>query len=470
MVVAFGGDGTLNEVANGLAGTDVPVSVLPGRLDQRRLPHAGDPERRRRRHRAPAGPGRRLQPAQDRSRRRERPPLRVRLRRGDRRHRGQTSGLQPQAQASWRPLVLHYWAAVRLLHRVPAQPGPDARRGRGTGPVGGRHGARPELRSVHLLRAAARARLRRRRPRRRHPVARGPAPSRAARRPDDRLARALSERLQLADHRQIDHFEGLTEARIESISRDREDRIRRSRSRSTATPIGDHGELDLGIEPGALDRRCLSSRLSLLRDRRWRGRGARRLRGRRDRRLPRQPPAVPGPLPADPARAPRGDLGPPRRAGRALLRQCRARSRRRSPTRWSAKGAFVAMNNIVSQSRPPPPHPPRPPQPQGRAARDSSGRVASTPRARPSRSPSAVRGRRLAAGSGVSAPGSSCASPGCGPPARRRRSGETPPARDRRRSSSRTASAPTRASSTGESGQRARQPGIALVSQRDPAP
>jgi diacylglycerol kinase family enzyme len=30
IVVAFGGDGTLNEVINGLAGTDVPVSVLPG--------------------------------------------------------------------------------------------------------------------------------------------------------------------------------------------------------------------------------------------------------------------------------------------------------------------------------------------------------------------------------------------------------------------------------------------------------
>src|SRR3954469_18176836 len=30
VVVAFGGDGTLNGVANGLVGTDVPVSVLPG--------------------------------------------------------------------------------------------------------------------------------------------------------------------------------------------------------------------------------------------------------------------------------------------------------------------------------------------------------------------------------------------------------------------------------------------------------
>ncbi len=54
VVVAFGGDGTVNEAANGLVGSDTPLFPPPRRADQRLLPDAGDPHGRRRRHRAPA--------------------------------------------------------------------------------------------------------------------------------------------------------------------------------------------------------------------------------------------------------------------------------------------------------------------------------------------------------------------------------------------------------------------------------
>ena len=63
VVVAFGGDGTVNEAANGLVGSDTPLCCLPGRSRERVLPDAGDPDRRGRRDRASAADGRRLAPA-----------------------------------------------------------------------------------------------------------------------------------------------------------------------------------------------------------------------------------------------------------------------------------------------------------------------------------------------------------------------------------------------------------------------
>ena len=66
------------------------------------------------------------------------------------------------------------------------------------------------------------------------------------------VARVLTPTMRTPAHRQIDHFDGITEARIESRSRDAEGRLRPFPVQVDGDYIGDHGELDLGIEPGAL--------------------------------------------------------------------------------------------------------------------------------------------------------------------------------------------------------------------------
>jgi diacylglycerol kinase family enzyme len=66
------------------------------------------------------------------------------------------------------------------------------------------------------------------------------------------IARALNGRLEITDHRQIDHFEGITEARIEATGEDAEGRVRSFPVQVDGDYIGDHTEVDIGIEPGAL--------------------------------------------------------------------------------------------------------------------------------------------------------------------------------------------------------------------------
>ena len=65
-------------------------------------------------------------------------------------------------------------------------------------------------------------------------------------------ARAFNPRWGIPKHRQIDHFAGFTEARLASVSRDSEGRLRPFAVEVDGDYIGDYPELELGIEPGAL--------------------------------------------------------------------------------------------------------------------------------------------------------------------------------------------------------------------------
>jgi diacylglycerol kinase family enzyme len=251
IVVAFGGDGTLNEVANGLAGTDVPVSVLPGGstnvvartlgipndvvdatehllgLADRFTPRKIDLGIANGRHFVFAcGAGldatsaRRVD-SKPRLKARAgrwfytyaavsgfytqylRDPIRIKVATGDG---GESEGVTALAQNS---------DPFTYFGKLPLHLCEDAELDNGT------------LTLAVLRRAAQRD-----------------VPTVAA--------RVLAGGLRLADHRHIDQFTGLTEARLESVSLDREERIRGFPVQVDGDYIGDHGELDLGISPGAL--------------------------------------------------------------------------------------------------------------------------------------------------------------------------------------------------------------------------
>src|SRR5215218_3485768 len=250
VVVAFGGDGTLNEVANGLAGTGVPVSVLPGGSTNVVARTLGIPDDvvdatehllgladdfRARRIDLGVANGRRFVfacgagldaavvkrvDANPRlkaragewyftwaaisafSRQYLRNPVRMRLEVGDRSVEGITAVIQNSD-----PFTYFRKQPVRVCHGAALDNG--------------------TLSAAMLRRAAVRD-----------------MPTIAT--------RVLVDRFPTADHRQIDHFESVTSARLESTSLDEGRRARPFPLQVDGDYIGDYAEIDLGIETDAL--------------------------------------------------------------------------------------------------------------------------------------------------------------------------------------------------------------------------
>jgi diacylglycerol kinase family enzyme len=65
-------------------------------------------------------------------------------------------------------------------------------------------------------------------------------------------ARVLLNGLRTSEHRQIDHYEAVAEARIESVSSHGGGGTRPFPVQVDGDYIGDRAELEIGIEPGAL--------------------------------------------------------------------------------------------------------------------------------------------------------------------------------------------------------------------------
>jgi diacylglycerol kinase family enzyme len=250
LVVAFGGDGTLNEIANGLAGTDVPVSILPGgstnvvartlgipndvvdatehllgladRFEPRRIDLGIANGRRfvfscgsgldasaamrvdqKPKLKARAGPYFYTWVAVSAFYREYlRNPVRMRLETG-----GETAeGVTVLAQNS-DPFTYFASRPVRVCEGIEIDDG---------------------TLSIAVLRRAAQ---------------RDMAPI---------IARVLSEGLRASRHRQIDHFDDVTEARVTSVSTDDAGAARPFPIQVDGDYIGAQAELELAIDPGAL--------------------------------------------------------------------------------------------------------------------------------------------------------------------------------------------------------------------------
>lgn len=250
VVVAFGGDGTLNEVANGLAGTDIPVSVLPGGSTNVVCRTLGIPN-------DVVDATEHLLSVADRFE-----PRKIDLGLANGRHFVFACGAgldataaervdsRPRLKARVGPYFYTY-AAIRGFYgrylRDPIQLRVETADGNSEGVTAICQNSDPftyfrdtEIRvceDVSLDSGSLSLGVLRRARQRDVPGI---------------AARALNPSWSLIGNRQIEHYSGITEARIESLSRDQDGNWRPFPVQVDGDYIGEHGELQLELDPGAL--------------------------------------------------------------------------------------------------------------------------------------------------------------------------------------------------------------------------
>ncbi len=250
VVVAFGGDGTLNEVANGLAGTDIPVSVLPGGSTNVVCRSLGMPND------VVDATEHLLSLADDFK------PRKIDLGVANGRHFVFACGAGLDATAAARvdanPRLknrmgpyFYTYAAVRGFYtrylRDPVMMRAETAAGSSEGVTAICQNSDPftyfkntEVRiceDVEFDSGTLSLGVLGRAKQRDMPFV---------------MARVLMPGMSATGHRHIDHFAGLTGARIESLSRDDEGHWRKFPVQVDGDYIGEHGELDLSVDPAAL--------------------------------------------------------------------------------------------------------------------------------------------------------------------------------------------------------------------------
>jgi len=250
LVVAFGGDGTLNEVANGLAGTDVPVSVLPGGSTNVVCRTLGIPN-------DVVDATEHLIGLADDFR-----PRKIDLGRCNGRHFVFACGVGLDATVVKRvdahPLLkararqwYYTWAAISAFYRqylrdpVRLELEVDGEREEGVTAIAQNsdpftYFANQQIRICEDIDfddgTISMALLRRAKQRDMLPIA----------------ARVLSQRLRAPRHRQIEEFDDVTSAKVRSISTDADGLLRPFPVQVDGDYIGEHTELSFSVEPGAL--------------------------------------------------------------------------------------------------------------------------------------------------------------------------------------------------------------------------